>query len=347
MNIRELQAAFPSLLKHNIVPFIWGAQGIGKTSVVREYCKRNNLGFVHLHLATQEVGDLVGLLKHCDDGTVEHARPEWFPTTGSGIVFLDEFNRAHPDVLQTMFPFTQSKTIHRHKLPDGWKVVAAGNYQNENFTVTDTSDAALMSRFCHIDLRPTVEEFVTFAEANNAMSVAGFIMDQPKMLETDVKSGFEGAKPDRRAWLTMVAPLEDETLDEAVRFELYCGIVGGTAAAAFKVWKHSNVRRVRLSEVMNDYSKVRPRILEYTKDKETRFDMITSPLEELYGKLKENPNFLTDSNVQNLKGFFYDLPLEVVSQAAKSLNKINFAKKDAFLNDPTFINALLKKTKAA
>jgi MoxR-like ATPase len=159
MNIQDFKKYLPTLLKNNIVPFTWGNQGIGKTQSIAQVAAQAGIGFVHLHLATQEVGDLVGLLMIQADGTVKHARPEWFPTEGEGIIFLDELNRAHPDVIQAMFSFITSKTIHTHKLPDGWKIVAAGNYQSDQFNVTDTSDAAWMSRFCHIELQPTVQEF--------------------------------------------------------------------------------------------------------------------------------------------------------------------------------------------
>jgi len=137
MNIQQAKQTLPILMKHDIVAFLWGVQGVGKTETVRQIADSNGGGFVHLHLATQEVGDLVGLLKHNNDGTVSHACPEWLPTpqaieagrfASTGIVFLDELNRAHPDVLQAIFSLVMGKTIHTHKLADGWKIVVAGNY---------------------------------------------------------------------------------------------------------------------------------------------------------------------------------------------------------------------------
>lgn len=348
MNIRDFQSCLPALFNNSIVPFVWGNQGIGKTSVLKQYAttKYGPKGFVHLHLATQEVGDLVGLLHHTAAGTVEHSRPEWFPTEGSGVIFLDEFNRAHPDVLQAMFPFVLSKTIHRHILPEGWVIAVAGNYQSggNGFNVTDISDAALMSRFCHIDLKPTVEEFVSFAESKEAMSVAGFIMEQPKMLETNATGTYDTVTPDRRAWLDLVSPLEREDISDTVRFELYSGIVGATAAAAFSAWKLNSAKRVRLIDIVTNYKVVKARIASFTQDQETRFDMLSSPLEELYGKLKDVPEYLDDKKLANIKEFLCDLPLELVSQSAKTLGKMHFHGKDALLNDAAFIRAVVRKS---
>ena len=262
MNFTELKASLPILMRNNVVPFIWGAQGVGKTQGVKQVVKELGGGFVHLHLATQEVGDLVGLLIHNPDGTVRHARPSWFPTEGEGVVYLDELNRATPDVLQALFSFITDGTIHTHKLPPGWRVVAAGNYQTNAFSVTDTSDSAWMSRFCHLDFIPTAEEFVVYAEEQEAYSIADFIREQPEMLEIKQKERLNVSMitPDRRAWLDMIGRLEKESGLENVRYEVYSGIVGATSAASFLTHKKKASTRLRGADVLNNFSEVKGRI---------------------------------------------------------------------------------------
>ena len=213
MNITEIKKVVPVLLKNKVVPYFHGQQGIGKTQVVKQIAKENDLKLIHLHLATQDVGDLVGLLIHGENGTVKHARPEWFPAEGRGIVYLDEINRAHPDVLQAMFSFVTEGTIHRHKLPEGWAIIAAGNYQSNMFNTTEMSDAAWTSRFCHIDFQPTKEEFILFAEDKKAFSVASFIRSQPEMLQVQHKERLNMSMitPDPRSYLDAIAKLEEES----------------------------------------------------------------------------------------------------------------------------------------
>lgn len=345
MNIQDFKKALPILLKNNIVPFIWGNQGIGKTQSVGQVAKDAGLGFVHLHLATQEVGDLVGLLINNGDGTVSHARPEWFPTEGSGIIFLDELNRAHPDVIQAMFSFITSKTIHRHRLPDGWKIVAAGNYQSDQFNVTDTSDAAWMSRFCHVELQPTVAEFTTFAEHKGFDSVSGFITDHNACLEMLPKESSKlFVAPDRRSWIEMIGPLEREDLPELIRFELYSGIVGQPAAVSFQAWKRTAEKAIKLSDILKDYGKVRSRVMEANKaGKDTRFDLLSGPIDELAHKLTVNPDMLTTGHVANLHEFLLDIPLELLSKTAKKLAELQFDNKDALLNCKEFGSKLGRK----
>jgi len=229
MNIHQFKSALPHLLRNKIVPFLWGSQGVGKTQSVSQYAAENGLELVVLHTATQEVGDLIGLLMR-DGDTVRHARPDWFPTSGKGIIFLDELNRAPTDVIQALFSFVISGKLHTHQLPEGWSVVAAGNYANERFTVTDTSDAAWLSRFCHLDFAPSTEEWTIYADNRGLEDVADFIRQQPNMLEfidkTARRLDTSFVVPDRRAWADGVGKLEmyGQVLAE-LYYEVYSGLV--------------------------------------------------------------------------------------------------------------------------
>lgn len=342
MKLNTFKSTLPILLKHDIVPFVWGMQGIGKTESVKQVAESLDIGFVHLHLATQEVGDVVGLLKENFDGKVEHMKPTWFPESGEGIVFLDELNRAHPDVLQAMFSFITSKTIHTHKLPNGWKIVAAGNYQSDDFQVTDTSDSAWMSRFCHIELKPTPEEFVVYAESKGALTVAEFIQNHPEMLEVSKRAKIDiNITPDRRSWLNMLAKLEDETIDTETRVELYSGIVGTTAAASFMNAKKEYEKKISIKQIVADYSKVRPRIMKAQEGTETRFDLLNAPINELEAILETNASYLDQSKYDNLVCFLEEIPLELLMKTVKRLSKIEFELKYNLLSDDKLVKRFL------
>lgn len=342
MNINQLKQSLPIMLRNNVVPFIWGHQGVGKTQTVKQVANESAIGFVHLHLATQEVGDLVGLLKHNPDGTVSHSRPEWFPTGGRGILFLDELNRAHPDVIQACFSLITSRTIHTHTLPEGWKIVAAGNYQSDEYTVTDTSDSAWMSRFCHLHFTPSKAEFVAYAESREAFSVADFISEHDELLESKSRKAVDiNITPDRRAWLEMIAPLENESLEEETRMLVYSGIIGMTAASRFLNFKNTKERRLRLRDILKDYEAVRDRIKGMNKDKETRYDALSAPIQELEARVANGVG-LEPNEVENLKRYFLDIPKELLAQTTKKLGRANFKGKNELLNDPAFAKRFFK-----
>jgi hypothetical protein len=344
--IVELNQALPVLLKHKITPFIWGAQGIGKTQTIKQYAKKHGLGFVHLHLATQEVGDLVGLLLNAEkDGTAFHTRPSWFPTEGKGIIFLDELNRATPDVLNAVFSLIVGGTIHTHKLPEGWSLVAAGNYQTNAFNVTDTSDAAFMSRFCHIDLKPSVEEFVSFVEDKSASSIASFISTHREMLEVEHKEGFnfQSITPDRRAWADMIAPLEEEESIESIRMVLYSGIVGKTAAASFLTHKKKASERLSGREILNNFTSNRElqnKINNLSDPKNTRFDLLNTAVDEIL--LFVTKKDLNESQMTNLKEFMIAIPLELGNVLSRKISDSSWSQKNQILNDVEFVKKFTK-----
>lgn len=337
MNIDQVKKSVPVLMRNNVVPFVWGPQGVGKTQVISQIAKDMNYGFVHLHLATQETGDLVGLLVENGDGTVTHARPQWFPTEGKGIIFLDELNRAMPEVIQAMFSFITSRTIHKHTLPEGWFIVAAGNYQTNQFNVTDTSDAAWLSRFCHIDFTPSKEEFIVYAENNGLDSVADFIRVQPELLEVEPKErfNFNTVTPDRRSWYDMVGKLEKETEIDDIRYELYAGIVGQTAAASFITHKTKALDRLSGRDVLNKYSTIRKKVLSAATKEEVRFDLLNSASEEIFVIAKKEP--LKPKQVENLKLFLLDLPLEMGLKVIKKITEVKATWKNEIVNNPLFV----------
>lgn len=343
MNFTEMKVALPIIMKHRVVPFIWGAQGIGKTQGVKQVAADIGGGFVHLHLATQEVGDLVGLLVHNADGTVSHARPSWFPTEGRGVVYLDELNRAAPDVLQALFSFITEGTIHTHKLPEGWRAVAAGNYQTSLFNVTDTSDSAWMSRFCHLDFQPSVEEFVVHAESRGAYSVADFIRRHPELLEVKHKErlNLSMVTPDRRAYLEMLAPLDEEAALESMRYEIYSGIVGATAAASYISDKKIAHDKLSGRDVLNRFESVKNKILDASNAKNTRFDLLNGASDEILAMLPSAD--LTDSQMKNFKSFLLTVPAEMSLKIINNLHTCSWRQKNSILNNPEFAAMFKKK----
>lgn len=349
MNIQEFKKVFPVLRKHKIVPFLHGNQGIGKTQTVKQIAQEQGLGFIHLHLATQEVGDLVGLLMKRDNGTVYHARPEWFPTEGQGIIFLDELNRAHPEVLQAMFSFITEGTMHTHKLPTGWNIVAAGNYQNNEFNTTDMSDAAWLSRFCHIDFKPTIEEFILYAEDSEHFDVAGFIRENGEMLERTAKQdNLNFITPDRRAWLTMVAPLDSEETIEQERFELYSGCVGSAAAAAYISYKNKKEKVISARQIINGYNdKIANQIKKMGNAKNSRLDLLNKTTEEVLLTIEKKPEILKDEKkLENIMNFILDLPKEMLLMFFDKLKTHTSTEKNLLLNNVELVKAIKHRIKS-
>jgi hypothetical protein len=199
-----------------------------------------------------------------------------------------------------------------------------------------------MSRFCHLNFEPSSAEFVAYAEKRGAFGVADFISEHSELLESKNRKRPDfNTTPDRRAWLEMVAPLDEESLSEEVRMIVYSGIVGMTAASRYLTFSKSKERRLRLRDILKDYGAVRERIKGMNKDKETRYDALSAPIQELEARVA-NGDGLEPSEVENLKQYFLDIPKELLAQTTKKLGRANFKGKNELLNDPVFAKRFFK-----
>lgn len=91
-----------------------GNHGIGKSEILTEYFSRKGMKVVPLFLGQMsDPGDLIGIPnRNTETGKTEFMPPYWFPLDGKPIVlFLDELNRARPEVLQTIMKNATERVI--------------------------------------------------------------------------------------------------------------------------------------------------------------------------------------------------------------------------------------------
>jgi hypothetical protein len=166
---------------------ITGVHGIGKTEFVAEIAKENGFNLVVLHLAMQDICDLIGIPSKIDitlpDGTIDSIQtwscPKWlhdanenYLKTGTpNIFFLDEYNRANRFVLSAMLPFLIEGVLHQHRIGPKDAVLAAANPSNDNYEVNEITDKALLNRMGHVIFNPTHTEYVKFLEKKNIDAV--------------------------------------------------------------------------------------------------------------------------------------------------------------------------------
>lgn len=304
MNINNFKTVLPFIHKANVVPFVWGLHGVGKSSVVRQYCEENDLQFVDVRLGNMEVGDLIGLPDFTTDSkgnktATKFMRPSWLPTSGKGIVFLDEFNRARRDVLQASFQFVLDRRIGtEYVLPEGWHIVVAGNPNTNDFITTDISDEALMSRFVHIKLSPTFDEWSSYMrKSSKDASVAAFFGEQPDLLHKGIEDfKLTMAKPNNRT-ADMLQRIVNSGLPEDYVQEVGVGCIGTEAAVAYVAFRKSNYTKIEVKDILNNYSKIREKV-QKASDKETnRFDIINQCLTDLHLHFKE----IADKDLKELE----------------------------------------------
>lgn len=213
-----------------------GRHGIGKSQILTRYFKSKGMPVKTLFLGQMsDPGDLLGLPnKDEETGKTVFMPPYWFPVDGKPIVlFLDEINRARPEILQTVMDLVLNRKLAGRDLPEGSRIIAAGN-DGEEYQLTDL-DPALVSRFNIYTFRPTVEDWLLWAErAGLDERILSFISANPELLDrsadTKEDQGLE-KDPDRRAWEKVARLMENIPNPLPVHQKVVAGIIGVQAAA--------------------------------------------------------------------------------------------------------------------
>lgn len=213
-----------------------GRHGIGKSQILTHYFESKGMRVVALFLGQMsDPGDLLGLpTKDEVTGKTAFMPPYWFPVDGQPVVlFLDELNRARPEILQTVMDLVLNRKLAGRPLPEGSRIISACN-DGDEYQLTDL-DPALVSRFNIYTFRPTVEEWLFWATRKGLDErVIAFIQANPELLDrsgdTKEEQGLE-KDPDRRAWEKVARVMEHISDPKQVHQKIVAGIVGVQAAA--------------------------------------------------------------------------------------------------------------------
>lgn len=251
--------------QHNIM--LSGTHGIGKSRILTAYFQTKGIPVVTLFLGQMsDPGDLIGLPdKDTESGKTVFRPPYWFPVDNTPVVlFLDELNRARPEILQTIMDLALNRKLADRQLPEGSRIISAVN-EGDEYQLTDL-DPALVSRFNIYTFSPTVGEWLLWAaKAGLDQRVIDFISGNPKMLDGDGldTSGASCLEktPDRRAWERVSDILRGGT-DLAMAKKIAAGIIGMRAAASF-FGTLGKTGIVEAKKVLSDFRSVRQQVSKY------------------------------------------------------------------------------------
>ena len=225
-----------------------GNHGIGKSQIITEYFTKKKMKVVTLFLGQMcDPGDLIGLPRYNErTGLMEFAPPYWFPTDNKPIVlFLDELNRARPEILQTIMDLALNKKLAGRPLPQGSRIVSAVNCGDE-YQLTDL-DPALVSRFNIYTFRPDAEDWLKWATNNNFDErLLHYIRIKPNRLDSYRLEENESSltkTPDRRAWEKVNYILKSIPELKPLHAKILGGVVGNETALDFIATESKHERK--------------------------------------------------------------------------------------------------------
>ena len=179
---------------------IWGPPGIGKSSIVAQVTQTVGIDLIDVRLSQLAPTDLRGLpVADPDTRTSRWYPPEFLPTTGAGVLFLDEINMAPPAMQGVAQQLILDRRIGSYCVPDGWLVWAAGNRKEDRASVFDMP-APLANRFIHLTVLPDPDSFRGYALSHGLHEqVLAFLAYRPKLLH--VLDPQRPAWPSPRSWV--------------------------------------------------------------------------------------------------------------------------------------------------
>jgi len=188
----------------------------------------------------------------------EEAIEKWLKKSNSGILFLDELNRAEDDVLQAAFQLVLDRRIGTYVLPSGWSMVVAGNYP-EGYNTNNFNDAAFLDRFCHLNIDANndqyVEDWVTYmTKYEDATKILQFIGANIEHLTGSVEGQLDfSIQPSPRSWefIARVDEVAEKYPADVVQL-VRAGLIGHTLALQYEEFSC----RVFPKQIINDGVKV-------------------------------------------------------------------------------------------
>lgn len=158
----------PEVLLHVAVVrpvFLWGAPGIGKSSLVRKFAAELGLECVTL-LGTQLAPeDLIGV-PELVGGRSRFAPPESIARQDPYCLFLDELNASSPEVQKAFYSLILDRRIGSYELPKGSIVIGAGNRAVDNALARPMA-SALVNRMVHVHLSPSAKDWLAWARESD------------------------------------------------------------------------------------------------------------------------------------------------------------------------------------
>ncbi len=186
LNQNAVKIIESDLKNGNLIPFLLGAPGIGKSSIVKSIAEKNGWGF-HEMLCNQIAmqADLTGCrtLTYKDAQGEEQAKQVFFPhavvkeaieeaiayPNKTVVLFLDEVNRTTAAVTSALLTFITARKIGTEVLPDNIKLIAAGNDDGNVISLDMASTTRFILRRCQPDamtflglgkIHPVIEELL-------------------------------------------------------------------------------------------------------------------------------------------------------------------------------------------
>lgn len=364
MNIREVSNLLTSCHLSNDCLLMEGKHGIGKSQIVEQWCKANDVHLEILFLSQMEVGDLIGLPRTIEnDGELVTVwtKPIWkqrldnASTAGKHcVLFLDELNRAPLDVRQSALQLVLEGKIHQHHLPvkDGIKTMIVAATNPSDIYQSDELDHALLDRFLFSSVEPDVEAWLEFArESKVPQVIRDYIIENPTRLHFMPKDGgSDQVSASPRSWTKLADHVKNfDKIPAEAHYPIIKGKIGEAVGSQFYQFLLSYSKVIKVEDVIKVADKAWKKTNNIEQTSEFVKDLIKDmePVQKQEMCLNMIDMFHEKKDVKDaipVMAFMYALPPETLMGVLKPMMTSKEPEiKEKFQKTVTFDEALNNK----
>lgn len=308
MKASEVIDTLSHLIDSKLPVFIWGAPGIGKSSIVKEIAKDKDLEFLDLRLSLLDPTDMKGIpFFDSENKQGVWAPPSFLPSDkdSRGILFLDEINSAPPAVQASAYQLVLDRRVGEYELPKGWSIVAAGNRESDRGVVY-RMPPPLANRFVHLEMDIDVDDWKKWAYRNDiSESLIAYISYEPEALFNFDKDNTQKAFATPRSW-SFVDTILKSSLPQDLLLDTISGAVGKERAVSFLSFKQVESRLPDISAIIEG------RAVEIENDAK----VLTILISGIVSRLKKDSKI---EHIDNILDFSMRLPKEFAILLIKEL----------------------------
>lgn len=311
-------------------PLFVGPPGVGKSQIVQQWCRKNNLPFIDLRAAYLEAPDLIGFpsIETINGRQVTvHNTPEFWPVDGQGVLLLEEPNRGTTSVMNTFMQLLTDRKIHKYVLPEGWIVVGCINPEEAEYDV-NTMDAALKDRFEIFNVEYNKQSFTQHMKESEWDNVLQMFVESNSWTYS-VPSAIGNT-----VGVKYISPRTLSKLNAAIKAEIpqenemtvYESILGKNVGMAFYHFKYDETP-VLWSDIVKNKKKAFKKLEEFSNHKDLKRGHIGITLRDIVEK-----NEITEDQLAEI---FVVLPSD---QATGLVKDLEYIRKDHGLFDRLMAN---------
>ena len=313
MKASDITKVVNKLIVQKLPVFIWGAPGIGKSSIVKAIAKEQGLAFLDLRLSLLDPTDLKGIpFFNAETNEGVWAKPSFLPSEpdSKGILFLDEINTAPPAVQASAYQLILDRKVGEYELPEGWSIVAAGNRENDRGVVYKMPPP-LANRFVHFEMEVDFDDWKAWAySAKIDASIIGFLAYDKSMLFTFDATSNEKSFATPRSW-AYVDTIVKSGIENNLILDSISGAVGREASVGYLSFK-------KVMKALPDFKTILDGSLTKLEEEDSKVMMALTI--GLVNALIENPS---SEGIEHVLSFSLGMPSEFSIMLVKDMQHNN------------------------